>query len=204
MTDRHTAAALLAGLMLMTGGASCSSHDNDDTAAVPRQKAYARINTYPETYRLIDSLPYTIMANAGARVTAVPTGNPQTRAWDIAYPRYRATIHLTERRLPAPDPAAMAALIDSRLQRMSLNTGTAPINTYNSTGASGLSTLMVTTLSATPTPVQILATDSASYLLTAGAYIEFEPSVGATDSLMPVINSLKADMQALLTHLDKP
>lgn len=180
--------------------AACSS-DSQNTPPTPRAKAYPRLNTYPAEYRLLDSVPYRVMINRHTTVSDVPVDAADSRAWNIAYPRYGATIHLTVRSLPKADAHAMSRMIDGRLQRMSLNIGASPSEAVSATNPAGVSTLMLTTGSATPTPVQILATDSASYLLSAGVYINFSPSVSATDSLAPVISALRRDMSYMLQNL---
>ena len=58
---------------------------------------------------------------------------------------------------------------------------------------------LVRAATAIPTPLQMVATDSRRHIVTATAFVDFMPSVSATDSLAPVIDALAAD----ITHLAK-
>lgn len=169
--------------------ASCSS--DSGSAPVPRPRAYPRIEAYPAEYRPVDSLALSFEANSSARVRIKGPA-----AADIIYPRYNATVYVSVISLPAPDSAAIARALSSRLERAAMNLGATQAHTIDSTSGD-FDTQIIRADGAVPTPVQLIATDYARRLLTATAFVEFIPSPSATDSLAPVIDALQAD----LTHL---
>lgn len=183
----------------------CSSGQNDaDTPPTPRPKAWPRINTYPEVYTTNNTLSIPLSVNSGTTTHSVNTGNANSEALDIVYPRYRATINLTLLKPRHGSDFALKKAIDSRLERINLNLGTSQASVVSQTNQNGINTLLVKSLSAIPTPLQILATDSSTFLLSATVFIPFRPSVGATDSLAPVIESLNKDLTHMLEQIGKP
>ena len=185
---RVVALLLTTAIIAVCGMTGCSSgQDGADTPPVPRPKAWPRIDIYPETYITIDSLSLPLSVNRGSTTRRVKTGNINSEALDVVYPRYGATIHLTLLK-PRHEPRlALNRAIDSRLQRINLNLGATPASVTSQTNTHGINTMLVRSLSAIPTPLQAIATDSTTFLLSATVYLPFHPSVGATDSLAPVL-----------------
>lgn len=169
-------------------------------APVPRARAYPRIEAYPAQYRALDSLPLNVEVNSSA-TASVRRGTNGSWAADIVYPRYKARIYLTVIALDADDPEAIARAVRSRLERASLNLGDSRYISNESVNAAGLNIQIVRAQSAIPTPVQLIADDGRRHLVSATAFVDFTPSVSATDSLAPVTDALCADIEHLARQL---
>jgi len=204
--------------------AACSSADSKHAdTPVPRPHAFPRVDIYPAEYRILDSLPLAVTVNSHAGIIRKPSANPSAKpstknsefsvssvfsnlhssAADIRYPNYGATVHLSVIRLPRPDSAHIMRLTDDRIERIGLNIGNSQTVTTEDVNAAGFSTLIVTTVDATPTPVQMMASDGAQFIVSATAFIPFQPSSLATDSLRPIINALNADIQTMAKSITK-
>lgn len=192
---RDTLTSVVAAALFMAAAClwGCSGGDNSQAPAVPRAKAFPRPYDYGRSYRTVDSLPLHLEANTNATVRLTPQGA------DIIYPRYRATIHVSSLTLPSDDPCAIARELDGRRQRIALNLGQARAEELTLPNDGAMEVSLVRAATAIPTPLQMVATDSRRHIVTATAFVDFMPSVSATDSLAPVIDALAAD----ITHLAK-
>lgn len=193
------AALLPAALLLAAGG--CSGGGGD--VPTPRRTAYPRIEAYPATYGDASAtLPVVMLLNDSARVAVSEHGREAT--WvDAVYPRYGgAVLRLTVSRL---DGDALLQAIANRRERMVLNAGGLPTVVTTLTAPGGLSSEMLTTPAAAVTPLQIVATDSAS-LLIAGA-LELPRPDGqnveqSAEYYAPVVTAVERDLLHMAKHLE--
>lgn len=174
------ASALLAGCTASGGG--------DRPAPVPRPRAYPRASLYPRSYsplRLENGVSLNI--NDSARVIAVRPG------WfDVVYPAYGITVNCT---LTQAAAAEIAGVIDNRTERMARN-----IEGHYGEVAQRPGVTIITSATALRTPVQFLATDSATYVLSGVAVADFPPGAPA-DSVAPYVRAVAADIEKMLELL---
>lgn len=158
-------------------------------APTPRPEAFPRIEIYPETYSEVNGL----MVNDSARVE-----NGDSEGWfDIVYPAYNARINCTLTRVETPE--GLAAVIDNRLERLERNASGAPGELTELISAGGIGCMIMVTPGALATPVQFLATDSASRVLS-GTAVFASPGV-APDSVAPAVKAIERDVIYMLKNL---
>lgn len=173
-----------------TAGAGCS-RGGDIT---PRQQAYPRAAVYDSAYTAIDSAGVTIMANSAADVSC------PRRGWlDIAYPAYRATIHITVATAASPDD--YAAMIANRHERMRLNIGDAEAALTHYAGAdSSWRCEMVDCAEPIATPLQFVAHNGHTIVSGAAFFADVTPATDA-DSIAPMLATVRRDVIVMLKSL---
>lgn len=173
----------LGALALMQGACSGSP------APIPRQRAYPRPLIYPAAYHRVD-LPFGpagIAVNDSAIVTTPAPG------WiDIRYPAYGITVNCT---LTAVSPATLRQTLDNRTERIARNLGQARAEALELNSGR-----LIVAPGALRTPVQFIATDSASYVLSGAAVTDFPPTADP-DSVAPLIDAVATDLTFLLRNL---
>jgi len=173
--------AVLSGLL-----AACTGRP----IPTPRPHAFPRAELYPQSYRAVP-LPFgpdSIAVNDSATFRPGPDG------WfDIIYPAYGITINCTLTRAAAP--ADIPHILDNRLERMRLNLGDRRAHIADRDGKT-----LIVAPSALRTPVQFLATDSATYVLSGVAVADFPPLTDP-DSVAPAIDAVAADIALMLNNL---
>lgn len=187
--------AVAALFILLTG--DCTGR-TDNSTAVPRRTAYPRIELYDSVYRQASpTLPVKLMVNDSTIVNIALHGDAAT--WiDVRYPRYGATLRLTLSRLSGD---SLLTAIANRRERMALNAGGLRSTVTELTAPHGLSSEIVATPGAMVTPLQIIATDSAS-LLISGA-LEMPPALPDNDPeyYMPIIDGVERDLIHMAKNL---
>lgn len=179
--------AFLAILAAIYAGCNLS-----DEKAVPRRTAYPRLEPYADS---------TVTAHSGGLSFDIKAGadtSSRREGWlDIIYPRYRATLHVTVRRLASPDELQDA--IANRRQRMSLNLGDRTAMASEFENNTGFICRIMTSLDGGPTPVQFTACRADGYLVSGATVIAgtCEPA----DSIAPTTQALAADVEILLKSL---
>lgn len=178
-------AAFIPAMLLLLPLAGCGGRP----AAVPRPRAFPRTALYPRSYRL-EPLPFGPDSIAVNDSTLFVTSAP---GWfDIVYPAYGITVNCT---LTAVSPASAPEVLANRTDRMARNLADRAADIVEWGGV----TLCVAP-AALRTPVQFLATDSASYVLSGVAVSDFPSSVSA-DSVAPLIDAVAADLTFMLRNL---
>lgn len=180
----------IAVMVIMVVIAAGCGHNDDNT--VPRRTAYPRLELYADSTvtARIGGVAFDIKADAD---TAMPR-----EGWlDIAYPRYRATMHVTVRRLASGKEAEEA--IANREQRMILNLGERTGTASEFENGAGFVCRTLTSLDGGPTPVQFMAYRSDGCFVSGVAAID-GPSEPA-DSMAPTVRALAADTEILLRSL---
>lgn len=177
-------AAIVALLLLVC---SCTKQP----APVPREHAYPRPTLYPDTYHSV-AMPFgidSIAVNDSAQI--IP--NAERADWfDIVYPAYNITINCS---LTAVNSSTFESALNNRGERLMRNIDGQYAEAINVSGA----TLLIARQSLR-TPVQFLATDSATWILSGVAVADFPPTTNP-DSVAPIINSVANDIIHLLNHL---
>lgn len=154
----------------------CSCSKNAP-APIPRPQAYPRIELYPEEYKEEAVLGHKLQVNSYAEFIAgsVP-------GWfDVRYPAYGVTVNAT---LSPYSPEAL----ENRTERMARNIAGASAEL---TQGHGITLLVAPT--ALRTPVQLLATDSLSWILSAVAVTDW-PATTPPDSIAPILPALATDL----------
>ncbi len=167
--------------------ASCSNGGREP--AVPRPQAWPRVEVYPPSYREVNGL----MVNDSARVEP-----GEADGWfDIVYPAYNARINCTL--TTASSEADLARAIENRLERLERNVGGAEGELTELTSEGGIGCMMIVAPGAPATPVQFLATDSVSRLLS--GTVVFASRELKPDSVAPAVEAVERDVVYLLTRL---
>lgn len=161
-----------------------------DSAAVPRPRAYPRVETYPMQYRDLTVGPLKLKVNSSAE--SIVDG-----LWaDVNYSAYEMAIYITVTQI---NDADLEAVMNNRTERMALNLGGAQGELTQFMTDNGAWAVMVTSRSGSGlTPIQFLATDSTEWVVSGVV-----TSVGAAnaDSIKPTIDAIKNDVLELLMRL---
>lgn len=178
-------------VIVLSSIATCACGHSTDTP-VPRRMAYPRIEAYADSAVTahIGHLAFDIAAQAD-------TTMPRAGWLNIAYPRYRATIHISVRHFNNGDE--LAAAIDNRLQRMDLNLGDRTAMATDFENEAGFSCHSVTSLDGGPTPVQFVAYSPGGYIVSGAAAISGTST--PADSIAPTVEALASDAERILKSL---
>ncbi len=167
----------------------CGDGSSQDVA-VPRRTAYPRISLYDTVYTEVDRLPIVFEVNAGATVSRASREGEKDDNWvNVKYDRYGATLHCTYSPVSV---ATVDAVLSNRIERMSLNAGDLTTDITSISTPTGIVGSVLMTPAAKVTPVQFLATDSATFVLTGALY--FDRSAGAIDSVKPMLEAVRSDV----------
>jgi len=168
---------------------SCNQH------YTPKPRGYFRINLPRKSYQMFDStFPYTFAYSTYAHITNDPY-SPGQKYWiNIRYPKYKATIHISYKKvknnlikyledsrkmvikhIPKANAINDSLIIDPQRHLYGM--------AYDIEGNSVAS------------PYQFILTDSSSHFLRGALYFHVVPN---NDSLEPVIKFIKSDIRHLL------
>ena len=165
--------------------------------AVPRRTAYPRIALYDTVYSAVDRLPVVMEVNAGAMVSRASRDGKQDDNWvNVRYDRYGATLYCTYTPITS---ATFAVVLDNRMERIGLNVGNLTTDVTAIATPTGITGSVLMTPAAKATPIQFIATDSTTFVLTGALY--FDRSEIETDSVMPVIEAVREDVVHTLINL---
>lgn len=188
----------IAALMLAAIATACQGNGNRDIP-VPRRTAYQRMQLPPATYRPVTLGSVTLNLNASADTTG--TAHSGSNEWLTAqYPGGLAQLYIT---VSQATPTNIDEMIDNRVERLSLNTGGAETQVSSFTTPGGMDARIVVTPHDSPTPVQFIATDHATTLVSGSAHVR-DAATAPADSLAPVIEMLTRDITHLVTTLTAP
>lgn len=165
----------------------------NNAADVPRPEAWPRANVPAAVYRTAGYGPVSMSVNAAAKVDTVANG------LTISYPVLDAAIYVT---VISTGPSGYTAALEQRMQRIDLNLNGISADAAETENADGFSLVQVTALSATQTPVQLLAASARrDIIVTATAFLNTTATVANRDSLAPYTEALGRDLTALGTSL---
>lgn len=175
-------------------------NDGDASTAVPRRTAYPRIEVYDTVYAAVERLPIVFEVNAAATVSRGLRDGREDANWiNVKYDRYGATLLCT---YSPVTPATVADVMDNRIERMSLNAGDMTTDVTTISTLSGVDATVLMTPRAKVTPIQFMATDSATYVLTGALYFDRAAAVDA-DSVMPILEAVRGDVIHAISHLQR-
>lgn len=180
------AAALAVAVGAMLGSCTRSSE-----VPVPRPQAWPRIALY-DTAMVYVNGAIGLTANAGARFSS-----PRPGWYDIDYPRYNATMHIT---VTDVTDSTIGEVRRNRLQRLMLNAGDRPGTSTEFVNDAGWDVLMMTTRGSV-TPVQFVATDGLTTVVSGVAYMHDPRTATAYDSVAPVVQAIADDALRTLRTL---
>lgn len=162
--------------------------DGASERPIPRRTAYPRIEAYDSTYISIpQSDLINIEVNASAEVT-VPRDSAGILWIDVSYPRYGAVLHLT---LNKASQEQLAQIARNRRQRFDLDTEGMRI-VMTEVANPEAEVLVGKVLGLSVTPLNLTATDNASYFLS-GA-LEFKRMPSAAEEALPIIDAVYGDI----------
>lgn len=174
---------------------ACSGQTPHDKTPVPRPEAWPRIAIYDSIYQTVDSLPIIFEANSSAKIEHTHPG------WvNINYPAYKSTIYLT---VTETNPAEIESVVDNRLERMALNISENADARQEHFVSPEFESLMLVSPGTRSTPLQFVATDRRSTVVSGTAFFHNAGRITSTDSVAPVIESLKRDLVHALNNLTK-
>ena len=180
------AVAIVTGVvMLMSAGCGRTPQP------VPKPDAWPRIEPYGEAYsRDIDGFA----VNDSALVAAGDSAGWYT----VVYPRYGgAILYLT---FATVEPARIDNVLDTRAERMALNSGGGRSSITHLVSEGGFDCSMMRTPAGTVTPLQFLASRGDGRVVTGALFID-GASVAQPDSFAPVVDAVERDLLHALKHL---
>lgn len=181
---------MLTALTCMLAG--CTNNAGNDATPVPRRHAYPRIETADSVFTHIDTDigNLSIGVNDRAVHTLRSANDGSSRFIDVNYPRFNSTIYFT---ITPVDPATAGQVIDNRLERISLNLGGADAELIEFDSPAGFENKVIVSRGDIATPVQFIATDGHSLVVSGTAFVP-EASAATADSLAPVTGMLRRDI----------
>ena len=183
---RILAAIAFATTLLITLGCNGEKH------TTPRKTAYPRPNLLDTTMTTIPEVPLFFPINAQAKAEV-----PQPGWLNIVYDRYKATLHTT---FTESTSEQIDEIKHNRMERLLLNSGGRPTQHSEFTNSAGFSILVAYTEGAT-TPLQFLATDDSSIVVSGALYFSDPRANQSIDSIKPIIEAIRGDMMRSLQRL---
>lgn len=173
---------------------ACTS---DGDVPVPKPYAWPRIDLYPTEYSCMDSLDASFCVNSGATVIIKDRG--ERGAADIVYPRYGATVYVTV----LSRVKDLDAEVAGRKERIARNLGDKAADRMLFTSAdSTFNGIVVSAKSLSQTPVQLAAINRPKgIVVSATAFFEKPLDAGSYDSIAPIIEALRVDMDSMARSL---
>lgn len=185
------ALSIISALTIFVGG--CTGGGADTDTAIPRRTAYPRPALLDTAMTTVADLPVSFAVNAGATIS-----RPQTNWLDVFYPTYGATMHVS---FTAVDSTTIDDVMANRFERIALNNGNVLATTsHEDINAAGFDYLTVR-LDGTATPLQFLATDLESIVVSGVVYMSDPKVATAIDSLRPIVDAIEADINRAMLSL---
>lgn len=175
---------LLPAIALIAG--ACSGRHDASGGAIPRREAHHRI-VECDSATVDLRLPYVTLALNAAAVIDTMTADSHNLWVNVTYPRYNAVIRYT---LTTGDASILDEAIDNRQERMRLNAGSNHCDISHFINPSGAEGVIWSHPAACVTPLQLLATDGKTYMISGTAEMRDSNIERAT----PVVEILRRDM----------
>lgn len=175
---------LLPGLALLT--AACSGRHDTSSGMIPRREAHYRITPY-DSATVDVRLPHVTLSVNSAAVIDTMTADSHNMWINVTYPRYDAVIHYT---VTTGDATLLSKAIDNRQERMSLNAGSSHCEVFHFSNPSGAEGVIWSHPTASVTPLQMLATDGKTYMVS--GTVEMNDS--DIERAAPIVEILRRDM----------
>ncbi len=179
--------AAMASLMMLTIAACRGSE-----TPIPRRTAYPRPALLDTVMTAAPDLPLYFPVNAQAKISSPGKG------WlDVVYPSYGATLHVSFTQV---SPSTLEEVKHNRMERLMLNCGDLTTENSEFTNPAGYSILATYTEGAN-TPLQFVATDNISIVVSGAIYLSDPNAPAAVDSIAPIIDALQGDLIRSLMRL---
>ena len=173
-----------------TCATACGGHDD---TATPRRRAYQRIEAYAPEYTAVDSLPIRLLVNSSATVS-----RPRRDWVNVSYPRYNATVFIS---VTEADSGNIDDVIANRIERIALNAGDVRVDALNIDNGRFSSTLYDAP-AAVAMPLQFVATDGKSLVVSASVFFDNADRITSLDSVAPAVEAIRRDLTTALDSLD--
>lgn len=174
---KSLSAVLCASLILVSCGG--------EQKPIPRRTAYPRAPQHDTAMIQAPEAPLHFDVNAAAEVTSPALG------WlNVAYPAYDAVMYVT---FTPVDENSIDTVRVNRMERLFLNAGGVPGERREFINAAGYD-IMVFTARGTATPVQFLATDGESSVVSGAVYFSNPRAATSVDSLEPFVRAIEGDV----------
>lgn len=160
-------------------------------AAVPRQLAFPRLETYDTTYIETVGATMPLSVNASAQ-TEIRDGG---RWVDVYYPLYHGKLSLT-----IIGDSVMSAL-DNRIERMGRNLGDFYAEQTDVNTPDCVTGIMLTTTAECVTPVQFVATDRRRFVVSGSFSFDSAIEKAKADSVAPLVTAVAEDVIHLIKSL---
>lgn len=176
---------------------------NDNQANMPRRKAYPRVEIHDSTFTTLVNSPVFFEISTSATVTldSVNTGKEigkNSRWFNFSYPKYNAVIYCT---FTPVDKNTINEVIQNRTERMKLNSGDLESELTEMTNSNGFKSQILFTIESQTTPIQFISTDYDDWVVSGALYLNDKgPN---TDSILPIINTIKRDIIHSLKTIKK-
>ncbi|MDE6288378.1 MAG: hypothetical protein K2M00_06300 [Muribaculaceae bacterium] len=180
--------SLLTALIVSVILVSCGGEQKP----VPRRTAYPRAPHHDTAMIQAAEAPIYFDVNAAANVTSTAPG------WlNVAYPAYDAVMYVT---FTPVDETSIDTVRVNRMERLLLNAGGAPGERREFMNEAGYD-VMIFTARGTATPVQFLATDGESSVVSGAVYFSDPRAAAAVDSLDPYVRAIEGDVMRSMKTL---
>ncbi len=165
----------------------------------PRRTAYPRIALCDTVYSATSMLPLNFEVNARAEAVRDTARDADDGSqWvNIDYPSYNATVYCT---YTPVGPATIGRVIDNRIERISLNIGSATSEMTEFATANDVSAKVIYTPDGTMTPLQFIATDNRSWVLSGALHFHATQKLNA-DSISPIVKAVNRDIIHTIKNL---
>lgn len=178
-------------VLIATAMAACGT--SDSSAPVPRRYAYPRVPQLDTVMAPLAATPVAMMVNKSATV-----GSDKSGWYNITYPTLGATMYLTVTHVSADDIEDVRA---NRMERLVLNAGGRPTRHTEFETPRGFAVYAVRTENSA-TPLQFLATDGSSAVVSAAVYFADPRAAESADSIAPAVDAIEADMFRVINSLE--
>lgn len=173
-----------------TCATACGGHDD---TATPRRRAYQRIEAYAPEYTAVDSLPVRLLVNSSATVS-----RPRRDWVNVSYTRYNATVFIS---VSEADSGNIDDVIANRIERIALNAGDVRVDALDIDNGRFSSTLYDAP-AAVAMPLQFVATDGKSLVVSASVFFDNADRITSLDSVAPAVEAIRRDLTTALDSLD--
>lgn len=173
-----------------TCATACGGHDD---TATPRRRAYQRIEAYAPEYTAVDSLPVRLLVNSSATVS-----RPRRDWVNVSYQRYNATVFIS---VTEADSGNIDDIIANRIERIALNAGDVRVDALEIDNGRFSSTLYDAP-AAVAMPLQFVATDGKSLVVSASVFFDNADRITSLDSVAPAVEAIRRDLTTALDSLD--
>lgn len=173
---------------------ACGGKDATDAVApaVPRRHAYPRIELPDSAFAYVegDVSGLSVAVNKAATAELRRADNDKSSFIDVDYPQLNSRIYFT---ITPVDAATVGDVIANRMERVNLNLGGADAELIEFDSPAGFENKVITARGDISTPVQFIATDGSSAVVSGVAFVR-DASPATADSIAPVVEMLRRDV----------